>query len=305
MDSPDPTPKISVIIAHLNQLEDLARCLEALVGGNRTADEIIVVDNGSITDPEEVCRRFPSVRLLREPTPGPGPARSLGARAASGTILAFTDADCIPSPGWLAAVDAGLRAPDRHLLGGEVQVGVSDPRNMTAIEAYEAIFGFQVERYIRDMGFTVTCNLAMRSDVFDAVGPFGGLEIAEDRDWGRRAVRAGYHFAFVPEMLVVHPARVTFAQLRAKWDRQMGHDFEEARRSATGRLGFLLKALAMPVSILAALPRILTTQRVSSLENRWRAFFTLCRIRLYRALRMFWLLAGGDPRHLSGAWNRR
>ena len=47
----------------------------------------------------------------------------------------------------------------------------------------------------------------MRRTDFDKVGPFGGIEIAEDIDWGQRARTAGYTFRYVPEMIVFHPAR--------------------------------------------------------------------------------------------------
>lgn len=46
------------------------------------------------------------MRLLRRERGGPGAARNDGARAAQGELLAFTDDDCLPDPGWLRALCA-------------------------------------------------------------------------------------------------------------------------------------------------------------------------------------------------------
>src|SRR4051794_31414111 len=115
---------ISVIIPHLNQEEYLRVGLEALhhqrgIGSNM---EIIVVDNGSATLPEMVCSEWPDVRLVSEPTPGPGPARNRGIRAAHGEILAFIDADCLADPGWLAAIENAFADGQTRIIGGDVRV---------------------------------------------------------------------------------------------------------------------------------------------------------------------------------------
>jgi hypothetical protein len=71
-----------------------------------------------------------------------------------------------------------------------------------------------------------------------------------------------------------------------------------------GRLKFAAKTLAMGLSPLAELPRILLSDRVPGVRNRMLAWSGLIRIRLYRMRVMTWLLFGGDPARLSGAWNR-
>lgn len=296
--------RISVVIPHLNQPDYLARCLSSLFAGRRRPDEVFVVDNGSREMPEAVVAGFPGVRLLREDIPGPGPARNLGVAHATGGILAFIDADCLADPDWLAAAEVALADPRAQILGGDVRIARVDPAHPTVLEAYESIYAYRMDRYIRREGFTGTGNLVVRREVLEDVGPFGGLEIAEDRDWGQRATAKGYCIQYVAPMRVYHPARTNFAELRKKWDRQLGHDFTKARQSGSGRAKFALKTLAMGVSPLAELPRVLFSDRVEGLAERGRAFAGLARIRAYRAGRMAWLLVGGDPDELSGRWNR-
>lgn len=307
MSDPLISQKISVVIPHLNQPDYLARCLASLAAGTQPPFEVVVVDNGSASLPETVCAAH-GARLLQEPEPGPGPARNRGIAATTGDILAFIDADCLADPGWLAAAAAAMADPGAQVLGGDVRIAIADTARLSMTEAYESIYAYRMDRYIAREGFTGTGNLVMRRTVFDAVGPFAGIGVAEDRDWGRRATAKGYGIRFVAEMRAYHPARPTMADLMRKWDRQLAHEYTTARTRPGwplgGRLRWLAKTAAMPLSPLAELPQVMTTDRVSGLRARALAFAGLVRIRMHRARVMAWLALGGDAARLSGAWNR-
>jgi GT2 family glycosyltransferase len=295
--------RISVVIPHLNQPEHLARCLASLAAGTRAPDEVIVVDNGSREMPAAVCAAQ-GATLLAEPEPGPGPARNRGVAAAAGEILAFIDADCLADAGWLAAAAAAMADPEATILGGDVRIALADPARITMTEAYESVYAYRMDRYIAREGFTGAGNLVVRRAVLEAVGPFPGIGVAEDRVWGRRATAMGYRIRFVAGMRAWHPARSGFADLALKWERQTAHDWTEAGLRPGGRRGFALKTLAMPVSFLAEVPQILTTDRLDGLRSRMLAAACLVRVRLYRAGLMARLLLGTDPARLSGSWNR-
>jgi glycosyltransferase involved in cell wall biosynthesis len=295
--------RISVVIPHLNQPDYLARCLASLAAGTRAPDEVIVVDNGSATLPEAVCAAH-GARLLQEPEPGPGPARNRGIAATTGEILAFIDADCLADPGWLAAAADAMADPAAEVLGGDVRIAIANPARLSVTEAYESIYAYRMDRYIAREGFTGTGNLVMRRSVFDDVGAFAGIGVAEDRDWGRRATAKGHGLRFVAGMRVYHPARATLAELARKWDRQLAHEYTTLRARRGGWLRWGVKTLAMPISPLAELPQILTSDRVAGVRSRALAFAGLVLIRLHRARRMAWLALGGDAARLSGSWNR-
>ena len=89
-------PLISVVIPHLNQPEALEACLGSLDAQSlaRNFFEIIVVDNGSVSMPEDIVANHSGTRLLRELQGGLGPARNSGVRSATGDVIAFIDADC-------------------------------------------------------------------------------------------------------------------------------------------------------------------------------------------------------------------
>ena len=296
--STEGLPIISVIVPHLNQADHLERCLESLKRQSFNAGpvEIIVVDNGSKTLPMELCARF-GARLLEEATPGPGPARNRGVSSARADILAFIDADCLADPNWLATIDASLsRDRSGGLIGGDVRIALTDKDHPTMIECYESVFAFRQKEYITTKGFSGTGNLAMRRAIYDAVGPFKGIEIAEDREWGQRATRLGFVTEYVPAMIVYHPARKTFDELFVKWDRQMAHDVAERGGTPLGRARLLIRSLAVAASPILEARRILGSPRISGARQRWLAARALVRVRLYRARRMTALLFGDCER---------
>ena len=303
IDTGPERPRISVVIPHLNQPEFLTRCLASLAAGTRLPYEVIVVDNGSAVLPEEVCASH-GVRLLTEAEPGPGPARNRGVAASSGDILAFIDADCLADPGWLAAAESAMADPSATILGGDVRIALADPARPTMTEAYESLYAYRMDRYIAREGFTGTGNLVVRRAVLQDVGPFAGIGVAEDRDWGHRATARGYRIRFLPGMRAYHPARQNVAELCTKWGRQSAHDYVLARARPGGLLSYALKMLAMIPSPLAELPTVLTTDRLTGPRARMLALACLARVRLHRAKVMARLLLTGDPERLSGAWNR-
>jgi GT2 family glycosyltransferase len=303
--TPLPRPAISVVVPHLNQPDALAACLACLRAQSLAPElvEIIVVDNGSQSSPETAIRGFPEVVLAREPRPGPGLARNRGAVLARAPILAFTDADCLPEPGWAAAILARFEAdPSLSILGGEVRVAIATPGRPTMAEAFEQLFAFRQRRQIARAGFSVTANLAVRREALDAVGPFGGIEVSEDLDWGRRAHALGFLTVFAPEAVVAHPARRSMAALRDKWGRHVAH-FYRLHSGRRGRLRWALTIPLMALSPLAELPVVLFSGRIAGPRTRALAFAGLVQIRLFRAWRMLRAMREGDGALGRLRWN--
>jgi GT2 family glycosyltransferase len=299
-------PRVSVIIPHLNTPDRLAACLASVIGQSldHGTAEIIVVDNGSRLPLDAVQAAAPLVRFLKEPKPGPGLARNHGVAAASAPIIAFIDADCTAAKGWLqAAVNAVEADPATAVIGGDIRIALAQPPRMTGIEAYESVFGFRQQMYIERKHFSATANMAMARPVFEAVGPFGGIEIAEDLDWGQRAHAAGYPVRYVPAMQVWHPARESLAALESKWRRHIRHDWTVAQTSRSGRIRWGLRALALMASGPLEAPRLLLSSRLQGLGNRLRGIDTLLRIRAFRAAEML-RIRRAMVDHAHPVWNR-
>lgn len=296
-------PVASIIIPHLNQPDALIRCLTSLERQDFEdgAVEIIVVDNGSRQPLDAVARQFPGVRFLSQSEPGPGLARNTGVAAASSEILLFIDADCRAHPQWVSRAVKALTAAE--VIGGDVQIDIVDPARITALEGYESVFAYRQSLYIAREGFSGTGNLAMTRRIFDAVGPFGGIGIAEDRDWGQRARRLGHITRYVPEMIVYHPARKSFDELAEKWRRHVAHDLAKHRSTGGSALGWRLHALAMIASILPHGLSMLRSPRIPGFGNRLSAIGLLARIRWFRCTEMLRQASATGDGAASG-WNR-
>jgi GT2 family glycosyltransferase len=226
--------------------------------------------------------------------------------SARGEIYAFIDADCIAHATWLSEIERCFsNDPDLGIIGGDVRIAYQDPRRLTLLEAYESVFAYRMKEYIAKKGFTGTGNLAVRAEVFAAVGPFGGIGIAEDRDWGQRALRLGYRTGYRPDMIVYHPARRSLAELAQKWQRHTAHDFAELQSKPGWWLRWILRTLAVAVSPAAELGRIGFSDRLKGWRSRGLALTGVVLIRLYRSAIMLQLAFGLDASELSGRWNRR
>jgi GT2 family glycosyltransferase len=296
-------PLISVVIPHLNQPEALEACLSSLDAQSlaRCFLEIIIVDNGSVPIPKDIVANHSGTRLLRELQPGPGPARNFGVRAATADIIAFIDADCRAHRDWLRTALQTIRSsPEGTILGGDVRIWRNRVNTSTAIEAYESVFGYPFKWFIERHGFCGTGNLVVRRTDYEKAGPFAGIDIAEDVEWGRRARLAGLRFRYVPEMIIFHPARRSLQELCVKWDRHTQHNLNMARGKHAWKIRWIARALAVLVSPIVDSMRALGSDRIQGISTRLKAISVLFAIRAYRARKMLGLLSASQ----EVVWNR-
>ena len=203
---------MSVVIPTYRRPEALARCLEALVLQEypRSRYEVIVVDDGSPEPASLVVEKFADrleLQLLVQPNAGPAAARNAGAGQAGGAILAFTDDDCEPRPGWLASLArCSAGAPD-HAIGGRTVNGLAENPYCTASQM---MIDYLYDHYnsSRDEArFFTSNNLAMPSAIFREIGGFAtGFRKAagEDRELCDRWLDRGYRLTYAPEAVVDH-----------------------------------------------------------------------------------------------------
>lgn len=108
-------PTISVVVPARDAAHTLPALLEALAAQTLRADEIVVVDDASRDDTVAVAERYGAVVVRLEHNVGPGRARNAGVAATKSELIAFTDADCVPPPSWLARGVEFLREQRTHL----------------------------------------------------------------------------------------------------------------------------------------------------------------------------------------------
>lgn len=196
-----------MIVPVRNDPEGLARCLDGLLGQRAGwSFEVIVVDNGSSdATPDRAAAHPVRPRVLTELRRGSYAARNAGILAARAPLLAFTDADCVPSPQWLEQGVIALQ--DGEVAGGRIDTRLRRPTSIW--EQWDGAHYLNQEAYVAE-GFAATANLFMRTEALDAVGPFDpSLLSSGDLEWGLRATAAGLRLGYAPEAVVAHRVRGT------------------------------------------------------------------------------------------------
>jgi len=223
-------PDVSVVVPVRDGAAVLGSCLDGLSAQRDVALEVVVVDNGSTDSTADIARRHPvSATVLNEARPGSYAARNAGIAAARAGVLAFTDADCVPDPGWIAAGLAALDAEaGADLVGGAV-APIPSPQP-TVWERYDRATYLRQDRHVATESFAATANLFVRRAVIDAVGPFDAtLRSSGDLELCRRAVAAGFRVVHAPDAVVRHRPRTT---MRDTWalHRRLGAGWRDLAR---------------------------------------------------------------------------
>ena len=285
-------PEAAIIVPHHDDHDRLARCLAALAAEDLSRVEVLVVDNASERSLDAVARAHPFARVVTEPERGAAAARNRGVAESAAPLLFFLDADCVPAPGWVAAAFAAIRAPRAaDVIGGRVEVFHETPPPHTGPQAFEAVFAFDNARYVAEKGFSVTANLLTRRAVFEDVGPFRP-GMSEDLDWCARARARGWRLGYDEALRVAHPSRADWPALRRKWRRLTEETYGLGGGDLRARAAWGARALLMPASAVAHLPRVLRHPDLRPAE-RARAAGTLARLRLSRAAWMLRQAMGG------------
>ena len=228
--------KVSVIIPVFNDQKSLELCLEALT--YQTYDpsqyEVIVVDNGSseLTQIESIVSSHPQVQLVQELTPGSYAARNKGILVAKGEILAFTDADCIPSSTWLErGVHALMESPQCGLVGGQIKMLLSNPEAPNMLELYESVRALPQEEFIQKDHFAATANLFTTRKIIEQVGNFDSeLKSSGDVEWGRRVHAFGYKQIYSHAAVVFHPTHSSLHEFCTRTRRLAGGHYDLCMR---------------------------------------------------------------------------
>jgi glycosyltransferase involved in cell wall biosynthesis len=220
---------MSVIIPTHNRLNLLRQTLACLWRQTypHACYEIIVVDNGSQDGTAEYLSelaRQGKIHYIRQQPLGPAVARNVGAQAAQGSILVFTDDDCQPEANWLSALANSYTATDTPPVAvGGLIINVNDGHWLHLF--YEIQDERQVDREASP-SYLDTANASFASSTFSEIGGFQELvtfPAIEDVDLSYRFKAAGYQLKMNPQAVVWHVGRTTLSgMLRQSINRGQG-----------------------------------------------------------------------------------
>ena len=203
------TPRVSVVVCSYNGGPTLEQCLRSLLGLDYPVFEVIVVDDGSTDETRAILARFPKVRAIHQPNRGLSAARNAGLRAATGSIVAYTDSDCFVDPQWLTHLVYQFERSDAAAVGGPNLTPedgwLADCIAAAPGQPTHVLESDQVAEHIPG------CNMAFRKEVLEAINGFDPhyRKAGDDVDVCWRLQQAGFWITFAPGAFVWHHRRQT------------------------------------------------------------------------------------------------
>jgi len=201
-------PWVSVVVPTYRRPDLLERCLQALQRQSLAGEdfEILICDDGPSVQTKAVvaaaqsrCQGRPRIEYIAvRDTQGPAGARNAGWRKAAAPIVAFTDDDTVPEPGWL---EAGMQAMASGVEAAVGRIVMPLPQHPTDYERDAA--------RLSEAEFA-TANCFVRREALEAVGGFDQRYTQawrEDSDLQFSLLERGYSIAAAPAAVVIHPLR--------------------------------------------------------------------------------------------------
>ncbi|MCF7729300.1 MAG: glycosyltransferase, partial [Chthoniobacterales bacterium] len=208
-------PSVSVIVCSYNGGQTLEACLCSLKKIDYPNYEVIVVDDGSTDQTKEILAGHPWVKAIHQSNQGLSVARNVGAAAATGAILAYTDSDCMADPDWLFYLVGTLLSGDYAGVGGP---NISPPAENWHQACVAAAPGGPSHVLLTDViaEHIPGCNMAFHRWAFDRIGGFDPeyRKAGDDVDFCWRLQQENFVIAFSPAAIVWHYRRFTLKAFR-------------------------------------------------------------------------------------------
>jgi glycosyltransferase involved in cell wall biosynthesis len=199
---------ISVVVCSRDRPEQLRRALPRILGSLRPGDELVLVDSASRTDATATVAEELGVRHIRLMEPGLARARNAGLDASRNPLVAFTDDDCYPDRGWLAAAARAFAEREVGLVTGRVRSNRAESESNSTLDLPDR----RVVDGTRDperLGHGA--NMVFRRAALQSIGRFDEhlgagtpMRSAEDVDAFFRILEAGWKLVYEPDASVLH-----------------------------------------------------------------------------------------------------
>ena len=223
-------PEVSIIIVNHNTTEYLRQCLSSVRRNTDVDAEVIVIENASQDDTQDILEEFPEVHLLvNEQRLGFGQNNNLGAEASTAPLLLFLNPDTETPPGSLRRMlDVIAREPETAVFGGRcldahgvtdrstgrdpTPSGIVTDRILASLPSLWPLLHLFTHRHCtgyernREVDWVTGAYLWIRADVLRRLGGWDSsiYMYYEDTDLCRRVRDAGLAVRYIHSSTIYH-----------------------------------------------------------------------------------------------------
>ena len=262
------SPLVTVVVTGKNEESTIDNCIMSILNQSYPNFELIYVDAISsdktlekasrlkcVSELKKNCKRYVAIARKAD-TPGKG--RNIGAEFGTGSILAFTDADCVAEKDWLQCLVLSL-TPETGVVGGpNIIRNIRKSKVTLAINSVLSTFVgsggspqfYQITK-AKDVYAVSTCNMAVKKEIFEKVGKFDeSLRFNEDSEFCNRLSRNGFRIFYSPSARVNHFMGVESYSQFAAYFYKYGH---ERGKNAAKNYQLLTKFNSISLAVIVAI----------------------------------------------------
>jgi glycosyltransferase involved in cell wall biosynthesis len=219
-------PKVSVIICSYNGASTVEACLRSMERIRYPDYEVIFVDDGSTDHTQEILKKFPWVKNIRQRNMGLSYARNVGMNAAEGEIIVYTDSDCEADEDWLYYIALALVRSNHVGVGGPNLIPdegswIADCVGLSPGGPTHVMIDDRTAEHVPGCNMAFYTWAARQANGFDSQFRKAG----DDVDFIWRLQHMGYTIGFAPAAQVWHYRRNT---VEAYLKQQRGYGEAEA-----------------------------------------------------------------------------
>lgn len=222
------TPLVAIVVLNWNNWRDSVECLESLGRITYPRSWVLLVDNGSTDNSEQILRtRFPQLEILQTgANRGYAGGNNCGLRRGlegGADYLGVVNNDVVVEPDFLEPLVAALQADPALGIVGGLQCSYHDPRIIqptgSYFNRYTGIVRTDCPGEVepgqchrpKPVDFISGCAFLARAEMVEAIGLLDEsfFLLGEEVDWCLRAQQAGWGVGYVPGSKILHKGSAT------------------------------------------------------------------------------------------------
>jgi GT2 family glycosyltransferase len=215
---------IAVAVATCGRPEALARCLGGVAEQTIAAAEVLVIDQAPTTAARAAARAG-GARYIEQPRLGLSASRNLALDVATAPVLAVTDDDCRPDPGWVEGIGIALaRSPAPGAVTGPVLALDDDGGGSYAVSQRGSQVPLDHAGRVAPWHVGTGANFAAPTELLrrcggwdERLGVGSPGKAAEDADLLYRLLVDGHVIRYEPAAVIRHARQSRERRLATRW----------------------------------------------------------------------------------------